>query len=162
MALAMALGSFSTVHGGEKRRGSVGFRRSQVDRADGLPVRRGLLIVFAQDCAGSRICEMSSFCAECRQPFRRCGCPQTHVRRTRLERDIRWSGSAMAKPWLKFILASRIAVAGGGKACRDVSRCNPVRSWRNGSSGLRISRGDCPMGFKCQHGQGNSERIGRG
>ena len=49
----------------------------------------------------------------------------------------------------KFILAARIAVAGGGVVLAALLvRCNPVRSRVHGSSGLVIARRHCCMGFK--------------
>ena len=63
----------------------------------------------------------------------------------------------------KFILASRIAMA-GRRHClrRDAPRRNPVRSGRDGGRGHGGTRRHCRVGFKLQHRKGSGEGIGSG
>jgi hypothetical protein len=62
----------------------------------------------------------------------------------------------------KFILASRIAVVGGGIVLVAML-VGAIRfdlgQWRQRSPHFS---GDCRLGFKCQHGQGSSEGNRRG
>ena len=71
-----------------------------------------------------------------------------HEEIVRLEEQIE-ELAAKIESCRKFILASRIAVAGGG-ACfgRDAGRRNQVRSRAHGSGGRLIARRHCCMGFK--------------
>ena len=62
----------------------------------------------------------------------------------------------------KFILAARIAVAGGvAYFGRDAGRGNPVRSRAHGSGGLVIARRHCCMGFKQQYRKRGDEGASR-